>query len=170
VQRIFGNHRAGLAQAVAFDERHFEFFLELAQRLHRQRRGTADENADRQRGWQLRAENHPVKRWHGGQDRRMARKNFLQHRARRMQRFHKHNRTAGSERQKNPDGHHIRVKHRQNHGETIVRHGFQHDAAAIDVVEQIAVRKHRALWFARRAGSVNDDGQILFGARAIYDL
>ena len=92
-----------------------------------------------------------------------ARKNLLQHRARRMQRLHQHNRAADDKRQENPDGHHVGVKHGQQNNEAVVRHGRKHDAAALDVVKQIAVRQHRAFGFARCAGGVNDDGQVRLG-------
>jgi hypothetical protein len=57
------------------------------------------------------------------------------------------------------------VEHRQEHREAIEADGFQHLPAALDVVQQIAVGKHGALRATGGAGSVNDDGEILFGLR-----
>ena len=77
-----------------------------------------------------------------------------------MQRLHQHDGAADGERQENPHRHHVSVKQRQDHGEGIFLDHCQYEAAALDVVQQVAVRKHRALRFARRAGRVNDDGQV----------
>ena len=53
------------------------------------------------------------------------------------------------------------MKHREQHDEAIVVHHGHDLPAALDVVEQVAVRKHRALGAAGRAGGVDDDGEIV---------
>ena len=58
-----------------------------------------------------------------------------------------------------PDRQHVTVKHRQQHRHPVRFDGLQHDPAALDVVQQVAVRQHRAFRPAGRAGGVDDDGQ-----------
>jgi hypothetical protein len=82
-----------------------------------------------------------------------------------MQRLDQHNRAAYQQRQEQPDGQHVAVEEREQDGEPVGGDSLQHQAAALDVMEQVAVRKHRALRPASRAGGVNDDGQVGLGRR-----
>jgi hypothetical protein len=68
---------------------------------------------------------------------------------------------ADGERQQDAHGEHEAVKHGQQDREAIVVHGAEHDAAALDVVEEIAMGEHRALGPARGAAGVDDDGKVV---------
>ena len=128
-----------------------------------QRRGAADAHAqgqgDRDRG----VDHAAVELRDGRQDGRLPLEDLLQHVAHRVQRFHQHDRAADQQRQQQPNGQHVAVKHGQQHGEPVGGNGLQHDPAALDVVEQVAVREHRALGPAGRAGGVNDHRQVGLG-------
>jgi hypothetical protein len=63
------------------------------------------------------------------------------------------------QRQQHAHCEHVAVKKRQNDGVTIRFEGVEDDAAAGDVVQEVAVREHRALGTTGGAGGVDDDGQ-----------
>ena len=52
------------------------------------------------------------------------------------------------------------MEHRQQHDKAVVIQRRQHHAAALDIVQQIAVRQHRALGPPGRAGRVDDHRQV----------
>ena len=56
------------------------------------------------------------------------------------------------------------MEEREQDGEPVGGDGLQHDAAALDVMEQVAVREHRALGPAGRAGGVDDHSHVGFCA------
>ena len=127
-----------------------------------QRRGAADADAQGQGRLDRRIDHAAVKLRDGRQDGGLALENLLQDVAHRVQRLHQHDRPAHQQRQQQPDRQHVAVEQRQQHGKAVGGHGLQHDPAALDVVEQVAVREHRALGPARGAGGVNDHRQVGF--------
>ena len=163
VQRVLGDDRAGFAQAVAFDEGDVELGLELLEHLGGQRRRAADAEAQGQGDVDRGVDHAAVKLGNGRQDGGLPLENLLQDVAHGVQRFDQHHRAAHQQRQQQPDGQHVAVEQRQQDGEPVGLDGLQHDAAALDVVEQVAVRKHRALGPAGGAGGVDDHGQVGLG-------
>ena len=164
VERVLGDDRAGFAQAVPLDQRDVELGLELLEHLDGQRRRATDANPQGQGHVNRRVDHAPVKLGNGRQDRRLPLEDLLQDVAHRVQRFDEHHRPAHQQRQQQPHGQHVAVKQGQQHGKPVGGDGLQDDATALDVVEQVPVRKHRALGPARRARSVDDHRQVCFGA------
>ena len=82
----------------------------------------------------------------------------------RMQGLDQHDGPADDQRQEDANRQHETVEHRQQQGESVERHRIEHDPATLDIVQQVAVRQHGPFRMSRRAGSVNQDGQVRLGA------
>jgi hypothetical protein len=169
IQRILCHDRAGFAESVTFDERDAELLFEIAQYLNRQRRGAADADAQWQGSGNFRIHQTSIKLRDRRQNGRMALENFLNQIANRMQRFDEHDRRAGEQREHYADSEHVAVKKRQQHRQPIFLHCSEADVTALDVVQQVAIGKHRAFGPTGRAGRVDQDGQIIFATRGIAE-
>jgi hypothetical protein len=160
MQGILGHHRTGFAEAVAFDERDMEPRLKLPEHLHRQRGRAADAQPERQLPLDRRVGERAIELWDGRQNGCPVLGQFPEQRARLVQRLHQHHRAAAGQWQEHPHRQHVGVKERQDHPEAVFRRVAQHLLTTPDVVQQIAVREHRALRVAGCTGGVNQDRQI----------
>ena len=160
--RVERHDRTGFAQSVAFNQRYRKPFSELFQYFTRQRRRATNAKSQGDVGRHRSIGQRPEKLRNSGQDRRLARDDFLNDAFWRVQGLDQHDGAAGRHRQHDAHAEHEAMKHRQQHHEPVERNGFQHFAATLDVAEQVGVGKHRPFGFTRGAGRVDDESQIGF--------
>jgi len=107
--------------------------------LHRQRGRTADTEAARKSRRDWGTDQRAVKLRDRRQHRRPTLEDLLERVLRRKQGFDEHHRTTHQQREQHPDRHHITMKERQHHSEPVHVHRFEHNPAALHIVEKIAV-------------------------------
>ena len=125
-----------------------------------QRGGAADAQPQRQRHRDGRIDHAPVELGYSRQNRRLALQDLLQNVAHRVEGFNQDNRAAHQQGQQQSDCEHVAVEQGQQHHKTVQLDRLQHDPAALDIVQQVAVREHCALGTPGCPGGVNEDRQI----------
>ena len=95
-------------------------------------------------------------------------RDLFEHLLERMQCFQQQNPATAQHRQQRAHREHEAVKLRQRHHDAFVLPHIERRHATRHVVEKIAVREHRTLRMAGRAGGVKQGREV--GLRPIYDL